>query len=257
MRHQENRSGELEGLGRRLATTRQERGLSQAELAVRCHLARQHITYFEQGRRLPRLDQLLRLARALEVPVQRFLSGTDRPETGPRATVIELRGLGLADLWVESPLVPGAFRRPEEVVALAVAGEEPEARIVEGIPAVLAWNRWSAPRLSAYGRTTAARTVYRLAWLAEIALTLERVGGFPGGCPGQPDLAAFVKRVKTPATDRWDNLGRPGTEPPRSPVWKRWRINYAADLAAFRARAETLVTLRRRQDRSDTQPEAR
>jgi transcriptional regulator with XRE-family HTH domain len=245
MQQADERREELRGLGRRLAATRRERGLSQAELAKRCRLNRQQITYFERGQRLPSLDQLLWIAEALEAPLQRFLSGTDLPETGLRATALELRSLGLADLWVERPQVPGAFRRREEVVALAVAGEEPEARVVEGIPAVLAWNLWSATLLKAYGSTTGARTVYRLAWLAEVALTLERMGGFPGGCPGRQALATFVRRVKTPPLRRWDSLGRPGLEPPTSPVWKRWRINCAADLAAFRARAEALLALRR------------
>jgi transcriptional regulator with XRE-family HTH domain len=212
-------------------------------------LNRQQITYFEGGQRLPSLEQLLRVAEVLEAPLQKFLSGTDLPETGIRATALELRRLGIADLWVERPLVPGAFRRREEVVALAVAGEEPEARVVEGIPAVLAWNSWNPTLLKAYGRTTGARTVYRLAWLAEIALTLERMGGFPGGCPGRQTLATFVRRVKTPPAGRWDSLGRPGLEPPASPVWKRWRINYAADRAAFRARAEALLALRQAEGR--------
>jgi transcriptional regulator with XRE-family HTH domain len=244
MQHHSKTREELRGLGQRLAAARTERGLSQAELARRCQLKRQQITYFEQGQRLPGLDQLLRLAEALQLPLQWFFSGANRPATDLRATVIELRRLGLVDLSVERPLVPGAFRRPEEVVALAVGGEEPEARVVEGMPAVLAWNRWSVTLLRAYGRTAGSGTVYRLAWLAEVARTLDRMGGFPGGCPGRQDLAAFVRRVKSPPPDRWDSLGRPGLAPPASPVWKRWRINYAADLATFRERARALLALR-------------
>src|SRR5205823_1362520 len=101
---------------------------------------------------------------------------------------------------------------PEEVVALAVAGEEPEVRIVEGMPAVLAWNRWSGTLLRAFAKATGLRTVYRLAWLADVALALDRIGGFPGGCPGKEDLAAFVKGVKKPP-NRWDSLGKPAHEP--------------------------------------------
>jgi hypothetical protein len=193
---------------------------------------------------VPSLDQLLRIARALDFPWQRFLSGGDRPGNGVRDLAIELRNLGLIDLWVDAPVVPGAFRRPEEVVSLAVAGEEPEARIVEGVPAVLAWNRWDGRLLRAFARATGRRTVYRLAWLAEVALSLNRTLGFPGGCPGKEDLAAFVKGVRQPTTDTWDSLGKPADEPPRSPLWKRWRINYAASPATFRQRAEALLALR-------------
>jgi hypothetical protein len=54
---------------------------------------------------------------------------------------------GLVDLWVNDPVVPWAFRQPEEVVALAVAGESP-ARILKAIPALLAWHRWSCPQFN-------------------------------------------------------------------------------------------------------------
>jgi transcriptional regulator with XRE-family HTH domain len=231
-------------VGKQLTTARLARGLSQTELAARCRLKRQQINYFETGARVPRLAQLLQIARALDLPLQRLLSGSDRPGGGVRELAIELRHLGLIDLWVESPVVPGAFRRPEEVVALAVAGQEPEARLVEGVPALLAWNRWNGSLLRAFAREAGRGTVYRLAWLADVALAIERVGGFPGGCPGKDDLAAFVKLVKKPPAGRWDDLGRPADSPPPSPIWKRWRINYAADLVSFRQRAEALVALR-------------
>ncbi len=240
---------ELKEIAKWLAVARRERGLSQAELAERCRLKRQQITYFESGARLPSLAQLLQIARALDLPLQRFLSGADRPGSGVREIALELRNLGLIDLWVEGPLVPGAFRRPEEVVALALAGQEPETRIVEGIPAILAWNHWNGLLLRAFARASGPRTVYRLAWLAEVALALERMGGFPGGCPGKEDLAAFVKKVKKPRTERWDSLGKPAHEPLTSPLWKRWRINYATDLATFRQRAEGLASLRQAEGR--------
>lgn len=212
-------------------------------MAKRSGLKRQQINYFESGARVPSLAQLLRIARTLDLPLQWFLSGGARPGEGVRDLAIELRHLGLVDLWVEGPRVPGAFRRPEEIAALAVAAAEPETRIVEGLPAVLAWHRWDRLLLRAFARTTGPRTVYRLAWLADVVLALERRGGFPGGCPGRDDLAAFVKGIKRPPPGRCDDLGWPAHEPPASPVWKRWRINYAADLLAFQHRAESLVAL--------------
>ena len=239
----------LAEFAQRLVAARHARGLSQAELAQRCRLKRQQINYFETGARIPRLGQLLEIARALDLSLQRFLSGSDNPGRGVRDITIELRSLGLVDLWVDAPAVPGAFRRPEEVIALAVADDGPEARIVEGIPALLAWNRWNAGLLRAFAGTTDRKTLYRLAWLADVALALDRRGGFPGGCPAKSDLTAFVKRVKSPSVERWDDLGRPAEAPPTSPVWKRWRINYAADLATFQKRAEALASLRKAEGR--------
>ena len=238
-----------EAIAQRLAAVRGERGLSQAELAARCRLKRQQINYFETGARTPSLGQLLQIAQALDLPLQRFLSGEDRPGRSPRDLAIELRSLGLVDLWVEAATVPGAFRRPEEVVALAVAGSEPEARLVEAVPALLAWNRWEPPLLRAFARAIGRGTVYRLAWLADITLALHRMSGFPGGCPGKEDLAAFIIPIKKPLPERWDDLGRPADQPPTSPLWKRWRINYAADLATFRQRAEALAALAKTEGR--------
>src|SRR5438094_450432 len=100
-----------------LATARVAKGLSQAELAERSRLKRQQINYFETGARTPSLGQLLQIARALDLPLQRFLSGSDRAGSAVRDIAVELRSLGLIDLWVEAARVPGAFRRPEEVVA--------------------------------------------------------------------------------------------------------------------------------------------
>jgi transcriptional regulator with XRE-family HTH domain len=237
---------ELRSLGLHLALARARRGLSQSELAKRCGLAQAQISYFELGRRLPTLNQILRLAKALDVSLQRLLSGADRPGDAPRDITVELRRLGIGDLWVADASVPGAFRRPEEVIAMAVSGHEPDPRIVEAIPAVLAWNELKPALLRAYGITT--RTTFRLAWLADIALTIERQKGFPGGCRKEP-LERFLKAAyplhkRRPEGEAWDGLGRPMSGVPLSPVWKRWKINYAATIDQFEERARDLEGLR-------------
>jgi transcriptional regulator with XRE-family HTH domain len=238
------------GIGQYLAAVRRERGLSQTEFARRCGLARQEVAYFETNARKPSVKRLLQIAKAFDLPFQRFLSGGERPGRGLKDIAIELHSLGLIDLWVAAPSIPGAFRRCEEVVALAVAGKEPPPRIIEGVPAVLAWNRWNGAVLRAFAREAGRATAYRLAWLADVALALERQGGFPGDCPGKESLAAFVKLIRKPPSDRWDSLGHPTSNPPASPVWKRWRINYAATLDTFRQRAELLVSLAKAEGRA-------
>jgi len=45
-------------------------------------------------------------------------------------------------------------------------------------------------------------------------------------------------------------LYRPALEPPTSPLWKRWHINYAADLNTFRQRTEALVSLAKAEGRA-------
>jgi transcriptional regulator with XRE-family HTH domain len=241
-----DRSAVLRHLGSYLTAARRQRGLSQAELAARCDLSQAQISYFELGRRRPTLDQLVRIAKALDVSLAKLVAGSSRPGDGLRDIAIELRDLGLVDLWVDDPVVPGAFRRPEEVIARAVSGQEPDPRILEAIPALLAWNRINPVLLRAHGVMAKPRVTRRLAWLADIALAIDRRGGFPGGCrKGQ--LVRFTQKIPAspPESDDWDSLGRPMANTPTSPIWRRWRISYDADLAQFEQRARHLDELRK------------
>lgn len=244
MTRQASESPELQNLGPSLICTRHERGLSQSELATRCGLSQAQVSYFEVGQRRPTLDQLLRIARALGCSVQKLLSGSDRPGSRLPDIAVELRRLGLVDLWVREPIVPGAFRASEEVIALAVSTGEPEPRVVEAIPAILAWNEISPGLLKAYGLLARPGALRRLAWLADIAVAIENRGGFPGGCRSDL-LKRFLKivRISAGGNVKWDDLGHPTAMPPTSPIWKRWRINYDADLNIFELRARQLLDL--------------
>src|SRR4051794_8795719 len=104
---------ELRSVGTNLLFARLDRGFSQGRLARECRLAQTQISLFESGQRLPSLDQFVRLARALDAPLQRLISGSDRPGVELRDLAVELRRLGAADLWVADSAVPGAARRPE------------------------------------------------------------------------------------------------------------------------------------------------
>lgn len=159
----------------------------------------------------------------------------------------------MADLWVRNAVVPCAFRRTEEILALAVQGPEPDPRVVLAMPAVLAWNGWSRPVLKAFARAAEprARVLPRLAWLADVALAIDRRRGFPGGCRAT-QLADFLRGVPAPPRDAaWDDLGRPTSEDPGGPLWRRWRINFDADLDQFERRAVALAELSRRGPASD------
>ena len=246
MGFKQDRSTESGPIGSHLTAARLQRGWSQSELAARCGLSQAQISYFELGRRRPTLDQLIQMARSLDVSLEKLIGGSDRPGDRLSDIAIELRHLGLIDLWVRDSVVPGAFRRPEEVIAQAVSGREPDPRIVEAIPALLAWNRINPILLRAHGQTTRPRVTRRLAWLADIALAIDRRGGFPGGCRKE-SLTRFAGRIPAPppASETWDSLGRPMAHTPTSPIWKRWRINYDADLSQFEQRARHLDELRK------------
>jgi len=211
---QTRESPELQNLGPSLILARHERRLSQAELAALCGLSQAQVSYFEVGQRRPTVDQLLQIARALGCSVQKLLTGSDRPGSRLSDIALELRKMGLVDLWVREPIVPGAFRASEEVIALAVSGSEPDPRIVEAMPALLAWNETSPSLLRAYGMQSRPSAVRRLAWLADISLAIENRGGFPGGCR-RDLLARFLKKVTLPggvkpAWDDWTSIATTG-----------------------------------------------
>lgn len=205
---------ELQKLGVNLLATRLELGFSQGKLARACGLSQAQVSLFETGRRIPSLDRFIRLARALDVPLQRLLTGADRPGTGPKDLAVELRRLGAVDLWMTDALVPGSARRPEEVLALALSGSSPDPRVVEAIPALLSWNEIKPILLRAHGIAT--KTTYRLAWLADAALSIDRQRGFPGGCH-RKTLERFIQIVGLPPqAGPLDDLGRPSESTPKS-----------------------------------------
>lgn len=233
---------ELRDLGANLQRARLEGGLSQARLAEESGLSQAQVSLYEAGRRLPSLGQFVRLARALDVPLQRLLTGTDRPGEELEDLALELRRLGASDLWVAEARVPGAARRPEEVIALAVSGGSPDPRVVETLPALMSWNAIRPAILKAHGIVT--RSTRRLAWLADVALAIDRRGGFPGGCRRGP-LERFVGSVGLPPRGAaWDDLGRPTEGTPASPVWRRWKIRYDATPEDFARRARALASTR-------------
>lgn len=64
-------------VGERIRRRRRAIDLTQEELAFRAATHRTQITLIEHGRRLPRIDMLLRLAAGLEVSPCQLLAGID------------------------------------------------------------------------------------------------------------------------------------------------------------------------------------
>jgi transcriptional regulator with XRE-family HTH domain len=229
----------LNAIGEHLRLARvSRRKTTQADLASATGLDRTVINRIERGEKLPSLDQLIRLAKALDLSLHWFLAGKNRPGSEIPELATELRSLGIVDLFVPGEIVPGAFRPREEVLAIAVSGNSPDPRIIEAIPAVLAWNRWDLLLVEPYAHRYDDRAAHRIGWLADVALTLHKHRGFPGGCPAQSQLTALVRSLTKPK--RKDDLGRPTTGGQLPPVSLRWNITYAASLETFRKRAEHL-----------------
>ena len=65
-------------LGARIATLRRSAGWSQAELAQKLQISASAVGMYEQGRREPAVEQLVRMAALFEVSVDYLLTG--KPE---------------------------------------------------------------------------------------------------------------------------------------------------------------------------------
>jgi len=72
-----------ERFGRNLRKARRRAGFSQEELGRLTSLHRTHIGYMEMGKRLPRADNLLKLASALAIAVDELLRGIEWIVTTP------------------------------------------------------------------------------------------------------------------------------------------------------------------------------
>jgi transcriptional regulator with XRE-family HTH domain len=66
-------------MGQKLARLRRAKGFSQFDLAVATGIPTGTIQGWEQGRRLPRLDALQKVAKALEVDLGTLVSGRSGP----------------------------------------------------------------------------------------------------------------------------------------------------------------------------------
>src|SRR3954469_22817211 len=69
----EHPSAPSEAFRSNLVSFRELRGLTQAELGRKASIAAASISHFETGQRVPSLDSLVKLANALEIPVDTLL----------------------------------------------------------------------------------------------------------------------------------------------------------------------------------------
>lgn len=84
-----------ERFGRNLRKARRRAGFSQEELGRLTSLHRTHIGYMEMGKRLPRADNLIKLASALAVAVEELLRGIEwivTTPTRPGSFAVDPRG---------------------------------------------------------------------------------------------------------------------------------------------------------------------
>ena len=73
-----------EQVGQRLRLLRQDRGLSQVELALKLELSQSNLSAIERGARGVTVNQVVRIARALGASTDEILLDREAPEAGNR-----------------------------------------------------------------------------------------------------------------------------------------------------------------------------
>jgi DNA-binding XRE family transcriptional regulator len=63
-------------LGQTIRAAREARGLTQADLAARAHIAQAYLSYLEQDQREPSLSIAARIARELDIPLDALASAS-------------------------------------------------------------------------------------------------------------------------------------------------------------------------------------
>ncbi|MFJ9428179.1 helix-turn-helix domain-containing protein [Streptomyces sp. NPDC101490] len=121
-------SDTVAGVGPLLRGWREQRRLSQLELALRAESSARHISFVETGRSRPSEEMVLRLAEHLEVPVR------DRNAL--------LLAAGYAPRYTQSPLDAPRLETLREGIERLLRGYEPyPALVVDGSYTVVAANR--------------------------------------------------------------------------------------------------------------------
>lgn len=114
--------------GEQLKGWRSARGLSQLDLGLHARVSARHISFLETGRARPSREMVVRLARALDLPLRE------------RNTLLERAGF--APLYGERPLDDRALRAALDALSFLLKAHEPNPAIVlDRYWNVLRWNR--------------------------------------------------------------------------------------------------------------------
>ncbi len=219
-------------LGRSVRMHRVARGWRQADLARRCGVAQSLISTWESGRRRPDLDQVLRLAMALDVPVLQLVEGHATLTETPAGVLAELRWYGLDLAGAKAPL--WAVRPAEEILPAALV--DPRPRVIDRLPALF----FLQPSLDGgllHAHARRRDVVLRLGWLADVARALVRRG------TGAQTRALAALTLEPDSRRSWDSLGYPAVSRNRlPPIWKRWKIDYDRDLTGVEEAVSAVLT---------------
>ncbi|WKN18326.1 helix-turn-helix transcriptional regulator [Streptomyces sp. JUS-F4] len=202
------------GVGPLLRDWREQRRISQLELALRADSSARHISFIETGRSRPSEDMVLRLAEQLDVPVRE------------RNALLVVAGY--APRYAQTPLDDPAMAALREGLDRLLAAYEPyPALVVDGVYGVVAANRGialllegvseklltppvNAMRLTLHPDGLAPRIVNLAAWRADLLAQMDRQIALvrsPELRALYDEVAAYPVPARGDATDGTDGTG--------------------------------------------------
>jgi transcriptional regulator with XRE-family HTH domain len=104
-------------IGERIRELREEKDMSQGEIQKKTGLLRCHISRVENGRTVPGIETLEKMARALDVPLYRLFYDGEKPPALKNAL---RRRSGGEDVWGTTAGLPARLPRTKAPYSLAL-----------------------------------------------------------------------------------------------------------------------------------------
>ncbi|MFE2973195.1 helix-turn-helix domain-containing protein [Streptomyces sp. NPDC059258] len=212
------------GVGPLLRDWREQRRISQLELALRADSSARHISFIETGRSRPSEDMVLRLAEQLDIPVRERNALLVIAGYAPRYPQTRLDDPAMASLRESLDRLLAAYEPYPALVVDGtygvVAANRGVALLLEGVPEKLLTPPLNAMRLTLHPEGLAPRIVNLPAWRADLLTQMDRqialvrspelralydeVAAYPA--PARADAERAGGAV--PVADRADGSGR-------------------------------------------------
>ncbi|WP_030712008.1 helix-turn-helix domain-containing protein [Streptomyces griseus] len=216
-------------VGPLLRDWREQRRISQLELALRAESSARHISFIETGRSRPSEDMVLRLAEQLDIPVRERNALLVIAGYAPRYPQTSLDDPAMASLRESLERLLAAYEPYPALVVDGtygvVAANRGVALLLEGVPEKLLTPPLNAMRLTLHPEGLAPRIVNLPEWRADLLAQMDRqialvrspalrelydeVAAYPAPARADgTDRTAEGTSGAVPAADRADGAGR-------------------------------------------------
>ncbi|MFJ6512632.1 helix-turn-helix domain-containing protein [Streptomyces sp. NPDC091406] len=197
------------GVGPLLRDWREQRRISQLELALRADSSARHISFIETGRSRPSEDMVLRLAEQLDIPVRERNALLVIAGYAPRYPQTPLDDPAMASLRDSLDRLLTAYEPYPALVVDGtygvVAANRGVALLLEGVPEKLLTPPLNAMRLTLHPEGLAPRIVNLPEWRADLLAQMDRQIALVRS----PELRALYDEVAAyPAPARADRTDR-------------------------------------------------